>query len=356
MTPTAAPEKRKRRGPILWSIVLFAVVLAWRPAATHLRAAALLSRFADASSGPTVGRRGLGARTVEEEDVPLVDTRARIYTPRGVRDPPGLVIVHGVHRLGIDEPRLVRFARAIAADGVRVLTPEVRELADYRVDPRSIETIGAAVRELRVRTQAHRTVGLMGMSFAGGLSLLVAADPRFSPDLDFIVSIGGHDDVARVSRFFATDTIPRPDGTILSAHAHEYGPLVLVYSHVEDLFPPQDAQVARDILRMWLWEEQDKARARVDELTPPSRLQMQRLLDHQRGSVRPELLAVVDRHQALMANVSPHGRLGSLHVPVYLLHGAGDLVIPPTETLWLEHDLPARVPRVVLVTPAINHV
>jgi pimeloyl-ACP methyl ester carboxylesterase len=57
-----------------------------------------------------------------------------------------------------------------------------------------------------------------------------------------------------------------------------------------------------------------------------------------------------------MAAVSPHGRLGPLRVPVYLLHGAGDNVIPPTETLWLEQDLPPGVPRQVLVTSAINHV
>ena len=44
------------------------------------------------------------------------------------------------------------------------------------------------------------------MSFAGGLSLLAAADPRFAEDVGFVVAVGAHHDLARVSRFFATDS------------------------------------------------------------------------------------------------------------------------------------------------------
>jgi hypothetical protein len=39
-----------------------------------------------------------------------------------------------------------------------------------------------------------------------------------------------------------------------------------------------------------------------------------------------------------------------------LLHGAYDNVVPPTETLWLEHDLPPGILRGVLISPAIGHV
>ena len=57
-----------------------------------------------------------------------------------------------------------------------------------------------------------------------------------------------------------------------------------------------------------------------------------------------------------MDQVSPHGKLAGIKVPVYLLHGAGDSVIPPSETLWLAADLPAARLRRVLVSPAISHV
>ncbi len=48
--------------------------------------------------------------------------------------------------------------------------------------------------------------------------------------------------------------------------------------------------------------------------------------------------------------------LAKVHVPVMLLHGSADNVVPPTETLWLEHDLPPGVLRAALISPAIGHV
>ena len=58
----------------------------------------------------------------------------------------------------------------------------------------------------------------------------------------------------------------------------------------------------------------------------------------------------------LMAPVSPRGRLGGIQAQVFLLHGAADSVIPPSETLWLASDVPAGRLAGVLVSPAIMHV
>jgi pimeloyl-ACP methyl ester carboxylesterase len=43
-------------------------------------------------------------------------------------------------------------------------------------------------------------------------------------------------------------------------------------------------------------------------------------------------------------------------VPTFILHGAGDSLIPASEAGWLAHDLPAPMLRALLVSPAIEHV
>jgi pimeloyl-ACP methyl ester carboxylesterase len=45
-----------------------------------------------------------------------------------------------------------------------------------------------------------------------------------------------------------------------------------------------------------------------------------------------------------------------MHIPVFLLHGAGDTVIPASETLWLAKDVPPADVRAVLVSQALVHV
>ena len=331
------PEtERPRVGARLrWRVALLTVsalvVLGWGPAAAHARAASLLDRFGDAGAGAAPSPE------VDELPFPIVargalagsaPIRARLYQPR--RGAHGaIVLVPGVHHLGIDEPRLVRFARAVSASGVAVLTPEVRELIDYQIDGASADEIGDAAHALR---EALGTpVGVIGMSFAGGLALLAASDARFASDVAFVVAVGAHDDLARVSRFFATNEIPRPDGSILHLAAHPYGPLVLVYDRLADFFPAADLAVARDALRLWLWEEKDAARARAKELPAEgSRAKLTALFDGRIASIAPVLLAEIDAHPDAMRAASPHGRLGELRAPVYLLHGAGDSVIPAT--------------------------
>jgi dienelactone hydrolase len=325
------------------------VLAAWRPVSAHVRAARLLLRFQDPSS-PAPDGVVEDLQAIDDPGHPPI--RARFYAPLSPRG--AIVLVPGVHHLGIDEPRLVRFARAIAASGVAVLTPEVRELIDYRIEAASEEEIGLAARALHERMGAP--VGLMGMSFAGGLSLLAASEPRFAPDVAFVVAVAAHDDLARVARFFATNEIPRPDGTIVHLAAHPYGPLVLVYDRLEDFFPPADLPAARDALRAWLWEDQADAKVKEAPLSPPSRARMDALFDDKLGDIDQALLAEIDAHADVFRAASPRGHMDGLRAPVFLLHGAGDSVIPATETLWLAADVPKSLVRNVLVSPALVHV
>jgi dienelactone hydrolase len=328
-----------------------------RPAHRHARAAGLMNRFVDAGATGRIADYGRHAVTETRLELPGATgpVPARLYSPAGEEHAPCMVLAHGVHRLGIEEPRLKGFSRAIASAGIAVLTPEVRELADFKIDPKSIPTLQMSARELRTRCEGRR-VGLMGMSFAGGLAIMAAAQPEAAGDIAFVASIGGHDDLGRVLKFFVTNEIERPDGTIEKLHAHDYGPLVLVYSHIEGFFPPEDAAAAQEALRYWLWEEFDTAKERAKKLSPSSYARMAALFDHKLETITPELNAEIERRKAQFPLVSPSSCLDRVHVPIYLLHGAGDNVIPATETLWLARHAPSGWLAQALVSKAISHV
>jgi pimeloyl-ACP methyl ester carboxylesterase len=351
---TPAPRKRRIRRPVLLALVALLLVLA-APAHRHLRAASLLLRFADASASGLVAE--YGTHPLDELDITFPsekgEVRARLYTPRGVADAPGVVIVHGVHRLGIEEPRLMRFSRAVAASGVAVLTPQIAEIADYHIDAASIETIGSAARALRARL-GGRKVGVMGMSFAGGLALLAAADRRFAGDFGAVVAIGAHHDLGRVLRFFATNEVELPGGERGALSAHPYGAQVLLYSHMDLIVPAADAPAARDAMRLWLWEQPEAARARAKDMSESARTRVEELFEG-KGDLAG-LVARIPRDAASVAAVSPAGHLSTLEAPVFLLHGAADNVIPASETAWLAAEVPPSLLRSVVVTPAVKHV
>lgn len=356
----AARERMARRGH--WRRWLFVVaVLGFflaPPAAHHVRATSLLMTFSDATAKPDVVEELLTIDVPASGSTPARTVKARMFSPPGgsPRDLPAVVLVHGVQYLGIEEPRLQRFAKSVVSAGLVVLTPQVDELADYHVSPRSIDTVGAAIRTLRARSGGAAQVGLMGTSFGGGIALLTAADARFANEVAFVVAIGAHDDLGRVSGFFASDEIEEPSGAKKKLHAHGYGATVLVYTHVEDFFPPEDVPAARDALRFWLHEKRDDARESAKALGPASKAKMDIMFGPDISALRPELLAMIERRAKDMKEVSPHDRLAGMKAHVYLLHGAGDTVVPATETLWLAKDVPAASLRAVLVSSAIEHV
>lgn len=353
-----APQQQRRRAIKLFAVLLgvVAVLALARPGWTHFRAAGILLRV-QAPQHPGA-LANFSAHPIMEEltevPTPSGPIRARLYIPTDRPNSPGLVLVHGVHHLGIEEPRMVAFARALSSSGLRVLTPELLSLADYQIDRSSIDLIGYSARALSARV-GHK-VGVLGLSFSGGLALLAAADPRFRPYMRFVVSVGAHDDLERVSQFLITNTIERHDGTTLHITAHEYGALILIYSHVGDFFPPADVPIAHETLRLLLWEKVDESRKRAELLSPGSRQKMELLYSHQVDALAGEIRESIVRHRAEMAPVSPHGNLGALQVPVLLLHGAGDNVIPSSELLWLERDVPPAALKSALISPAISHV
>lgn len=358
-TASDEPIRPFSRFKLFW--FLFALVLPVAAAIYslryELRSYVFLIQFLDPhASGLLVRLEGHGFDITE---VILSTTqgpvRAKLYMPRGVAHPPGMVLVHGIHNLGIDEPRLVNFARAAVSDGFSVLTPEVAALADYHVDGTSIGTIGESAGWLEQRLGLG-PVTVVGVSFAGSLSLLAACDPRYAPHMRALVLMGAYDNLARVARFLATSQAEFPDGRVEQYTAHDYGAAVFVYSHLNQFFPAGDRAMAHEALRDWLWERPGDAQALFPQLAPSSRATMEILMARQIARLRPQLLDAIQADDSQLSAISPEGKLGALRTPVFILHGATDDIIPSTETLWLEREIPKPYLRGALITPAFSHV
>ncbi|HEX3851910.1 MAG TPA: hypothetical protein VHW01_13145, partial [Polyangiaceae bacterium] len=115
--------------------------------------------------------------------------------------------------------------------------------------------------------------------------------------------------------------------------AHEYGPVVLVYGNLEHFVPAADLAPMRAGFKAWLEEDRPRARELAKGRTSPEANALWELLETQRlPSLAPELDALLQTQEQELAALSPAGHLQELGLPVYLLHGAHDSVIPPSET------------------------
>src|SRR6478752_7259763 len=352
--------RKRSRGWFGFALFLLGVatLLALAPLARRARAALFLERLAHApaaASSPTVALEVVSRDlTIEGEQGPI---RARLYfradRPRGA----GIVVAHGVHYRGIDEARLTPFARALAESGLVVLTPELAQLADYRITPASVSVIRSSVAYLasdHVHVEGDR-VGLLGFSFAGGLSLVAAEAPETARRLSFVTSVGGHHDLRRVLRFLIHDELETPTGVVHSP-ANEYGLVVLIYGNLEQFVPAVDLQPVRAGFKAWLQEDRPRARVLAKLRTTPEANELWQLLETQHlQTLAPRLDALLESQRQQLSSLSAAGHLKALGLPVYLLHGAHDTVIPPSETDAAGLEL-NRAEHEALVSPLLEHV
>jgi len=345
---------------ILFLISLLLSVIATPFVRAHLQAVAVLDLVAG-KPVPWLVRQTV-AEPISTQDFTLPTSngpiRARLYIPQSHPDAPAIIVLHGVHHLGIDEPRLIAFSTAMASCGLRVLTPELPDIKDYHVGANSIATIGDSAVWMS-QHQDNKSVGVMGLSFAGGLALLAASDPHWHRSIKFVVAIGSQDEMARVATFYRTGEDPLPTGDPERLTPHEYGALVLEYEHLEDFIPagdPASLAAIRNVLRAHLYEDWPGEKAVLATLTPAQLAIAHQLMDTTSPTTRSLLAHAETLHIEDMAGVSPHGHLKQLTTPVYLLHGAGDNIIPSAETEWMATELPAASLQAELISPVLSHI
>src|SRR5579859_3837051 len=109
---------------VLLTVVLTCAVFA-RPISGHARALALLLRLA--GTPHAIAERGVVIdRTTLDDPGGAIEARLYVPTHQPLDGAPrAIVLAHGVHWLGIDEPRLVALAGSFARAGGGVLTPEL---------------------------------------------------------------------------------------------------------------------------------------------------------------------------------------------------------------------------------------
>jgi pimeloyl-ACP methyl ester carboxylesterase len=336
----------------IFALGFVAGIAIWVPSRRYVAATELLVDL----SRPALPPKAASAPSVVDLTVEYAGGSARAHLYLSPVSPHRcLVIGHGVHYKGIEEPRLVRFSSELANAGAVVLTPELSDLADYRVTRSGAEVLGESVRVLSRRCPAGSKVGLLGFSFAGGLALLAALDAGVSERLAYVASVGGYHDLQRVLGFLLTDTVQTLEGPA-ERRAHEYGFVVLLYEYLPSFVPEEDLPYMRQAIRSWLEEDRSRAWAFASRATTERSEQVfTAVATRETRSIREVMGHVLSAEADTLRALSPAGRLNEIHVPVYLLHGTGDSVIPPEETAWADKELGKR-PHRALITPLIEHV
>ncbi|MFB3854196.1 MAG: hypothetical protein ACE148_10285 [Vicinamibacterales bacterium] len=306
---------------------------------------------------------------------------ARLYRPTGGY-PAAVLLVPGINALGVEEPRLSAFARAISETGLLVVTAAMPDMTRYLVTARTTDTIEDAALWMAARRDLAPggRIGMAGISFAGGLSIVAAGRPALRDRVTFVFAFGPHASFPQVLRFFCTGIVPLPpwapernlrpgvrrvEGGVWRK-PHDYGAAVVALDLADRLVPPEQlAPLRRAILEflaashIWI-NDPEAAEARFEtarrlgrELPEPASAIMREVNDRDVEALGARLLPLLGgavQASSLSPIESPAPR-----APVYILHGIDDNLVPPEETLLLEHYLAGKTRTRVLMTDLMDH-
>jgi pimeloyl-ACP methyl ester carboxylesterase len=340
----------------------------------YLRATALLVRvakmqgtaatFASAFSYPVTKDPPHSVPT-RQGDVP-----AQFYHPSKNARGRTLLLIPGIHSMGINEPRLAALAHDLSAGGYLVMTMALPDLMAYSITTKSPDVIEDTVAWMAKQPAlaADGKVGIVGISFAGGLATSAAGRPSIKDHVAFVLSFGGHGDMPRVMKYLATgQELPAPGA--VTHPPHDYGVAVILYRLAEYGVVPADQVIQlREGVRTFLLASQltlvnmdqanatfEKARDMATTMPEPSRTYMTYVNDRAVSKLGPVLVPFLQQLGADDPGLSPQ-RAAPPTAPVFLLHGDEDTVIPPAESVILGETLRQKGANVrVLLSHIITH-
>ncbi len=372
----------RSRNPLVPVVIVVTLVALFAPILrSYTRSAAFIVRVANLPGLPhELARWEQEAVSVSGTTVPSRhgSLRALVYMPARVRR--AVILVAGVNALGIDEPRLVGLATQLAEVGFAVVTPELPDLQIYDVSPRTTDMIEDAALWLSSRRALARDgrVGLVGISFSGGLSVVAAGRAALRDHVAFVFSFGGYADFSRVLRFLCIGMEPVPPGAAAPGHPagqpaaevyrkpHDYGVAILLKSLADRLVPPEQVEPLRSSILEFLHashmdlidkaraaKEFASARAMADALPEPARTLMSDVNNRRVDLLGPMLLPFIGPANS-MPSLSPD-RSPAPAAPVYLLHGTDDNVVPAVESVMLARYLEGKTHTRTLLSALITH-
>jgi dienelactone hydrolase len=367
-------------------IVLIVLAIAGRVLLGYLDAGAFIVRAAGLTDGLAGRFAAARAHTATREDLPPIGTRhgtvpARLYRP--ARFSRTVLLVPGVHMDGINETRLVGMAEDLAESGYAVITVAPPDLRRFQITPANTDVIEDAARWIAANPilAPDGKVGMVGISFSGGLSIVAAGRPRLRGLVAFVMSFGGHGDLGRVMRYLTSGVTPPPPAdrtaggtveggdTLREAPPHDYGVTVALLTFADRVVPPEQVEPLREAILVYLTAssltlvdmkkaeaEFARAKAIADTLPEPSLTLMRHVNARAVDELGPLLFPIVDRlgDHEVVKGMSPE-HVPPPQAPVFLLHGSEDTVIPSVETLFLAAHLAPHTKVRGLLSGLITH-
>jgi dienelactone hydrolase len=280
---------------------------------------------------------------------------ADLYRPADGGPHPGIVLCHGVADRGKDDLRLVNFADALARAGYMALVPDFENLRQFRVRPSDVDEIVGAFEHLSTLPSVKRDrIGLFGFSYAGGLSILAARDPRISDRVKFCFLLGAYYDLEAVVGYMTTGMY-RLDDAWTYLEPRNSGRWAFLQNSVDLIENDRDRALLSGIARARLDDPQSDVSHLARSLGEEGAAVYALLVNEDPEQVGVIIDGLNERVRTYFDELSPRGKMDNITARLILAHGRDDNLIPYTESIMLAEHAPPEAPVHLELLDSFEH-
>jgi pimeloyl-ACP methyl ester carboxylesterase len=244
---------------------------------------------------------------------------------------------------GHNDFRLVKFARACADAGLKVIIPHLPGLMGFRFAHNDLQRL---IDIAGLVTQDHQEeLGLIGFSTGGSYSLLMAGHPGLQDKIGPVVLFSPLYDARDVATRLHAPPNPAPQTPKAWDHFY-WTQFFIAYRNQKRLKIPDVVQeLLKILLTDWEGHSLDVKRVFYENFIHSLRL-------YERTNLMDEGTA--------LEQLSPRGQIACcVKSPVFIIHDSADMIVPPYHSLKIHDELSQRgadFRQEILVTPWLSHV
>jgi hypothetical protein len=299
------------------------------------------------SSDPTL-------ESISELRIPIRNgsLSADVYHPHHGESKGTIVTINGLAPLGNRDPRFIIVNKSLQKIGYTVVSPFYREICEFKISLRNVEDIKDSIQFIASDRQLTPTgkVSIFAPSFSGSLSLIAATDPEIMKLLDTICTVGAYGNVETIiENLFSIQELD------------EYGRLILLYN-----FLPISIGSNPSLFQAFEYAILDNYHKNKDNLFQPhfSKMKKKDQILFERIKNEPEfriehwrkIVKNGGKSRILLTELSVLHHISKLNLPILLVHGEKDDVVPPSESKLVYDSLQSRkVKSKLCITNLISH-
>lgn len=263
-----------------------------------------------------------------------------LYEPEGEAESTHIVL-YGMDYAGEKDVRLVRFANAYTAAGIRVIAPDLPGLKSFQSDVTDLHKLTSLTKS--IYDELGTPIRYTAFSFGASLGLVAIAQPDLSEMVDLVLLFGPYYSLADLWDNAAEYT-PPDRGDSDAWESFIWLNMAVTYNRLDTLdLTKEEHEQFLDLLQYYCVRKSE----------------MQAFYDSVLTKLDLADFTVLMPDERTMEILSPAGKLCGVKARVLILHDPYDPVMPPEHAEYILDELCQRdgsKGQRLLVTPLLTHI